>query len=149
MIIYDLDCAAGHQFEGWFNRSEDYLEQEQNGLLSCPVCGSRQVKKLPTASYINTHAKPPQKVPDTAAKAPSEKQLATWNALEKLHDYVDQHFKDVGADFPEEARKIHYGEAEARNIRGSATREEAKALIEEGVEAIPLPVRPYPKNKLN
>lgn len=149
MVIYDLDCHAGHQFEGWFGKPEDYSEQAEGGLLSCPVCGSTNVKRLPTASHVNTRSSTDRREHSDRDKQPNAKQLATLKALEKIHKYVDEHFKDVGADFPEEARKIHYGETEAHNIRGTATPEEAQDLRKEGVEALPLPSRLTDKNKLN
>ncbi len=149
MVIYDLDCHAGHQFEGWFGKPEDYSEQAENGLLSCPVCGSTDVKRLPTASHVSTRPSTGRHEHRVRDKQPSARQLATASALENIHKYVDEHFEDVGADFPEEARKIHYGETEAHNIQGTATLEEAQDLLEEGVEALPLPPRLTDKNKLN
>ncbi|GMR18216.1 MAG: DUF1178 family protein [Gammaproteobacteria bacterium] len=149
MVIYDLDCHAGHQFEGWFGKPEDYSEQAKNGLLNCPVCGSTDVKRLPTASHVNTRPGADRHEHRARDKQPSARRLATASALAKIHKYVDEHFEDVGADFPEEARKIHYGETAAHNIQGTATPEEAQDLLDEGVEALPLPPRVTDKNKLN
>ncbi len=147
MIIYDLNCDAGHHFEGWFKRAEDYVEQKREGLLSCPVCSSTSVKKIPTASHVKTQLSV-SATKDESSK-PSAQQVVSAKAMQMLHQYVDKHFADVGAQFPEEARKIYYGEAEARNIRGVATNEEAKELHEEGIEVRRLPPKPAEKEKLN
>ena len=147
MVIYDLNCKAGHQFEGWFNDPKDYPWQIKHGQLSCPVCGSTEIRKLPTASHIKTGSG--QASANSTQKTLTDKQRATLNALENIHNYVDKHFEDVGADFPEEARKIHYGETKAHNIQGTATVDEVKRLQEEGVDAFTLPQRPVDRKKLN
>ena len=144
MIVYDLHCDTGHQFEGWFTHAEDYTQQKSKGLLSCPVCESIEVERLPTASHIRTQ---PAIVPgDGPAASVSGQQQKVLRALQR---YVTENFADVGTAFPEEARKIHYGETEARNIRGVTTQDEFKALREEGVEVHSLPARSLDKEKLN
>ncbi|MFV1997381.1 MAG: DUF1178 family protein [Acidiferrobacterales bacterium] len=142
MIIYDLRCHNDHQFEGWFKTSDDFRLQKEGGVLNCPVCGSLKIAKLPTASRINRHS---------SAKNPSTGQLvnAEQTLLKKIHDYVDSNFVDVGSEFPEQARKIYYGEAKPAPIRGTATLDEARELNEEGVDIISLPPAPVNKEKLN
>ncbi|HEX19533.1 MAG TPA: DUF1178 family protein [Acidiferrobacteraceae bacterium] len=148
MIIYDLKCSIGHKFEGWFSNPEDYQHQLDEHMLVCPMCGDEAVKKLPTASKISS----------SPAKIPSSELMDIKEAIQpdvareflgKLHEYVDQNYDDVGARFSEEARKIHYGEAEGRNIRGLATADEVQQLHEEGVTATTLPPKPIDKKKLN
>jgi hypothetical protein len=142
MIIYDLACPQQHRFEGWFDNLRDYEDQAAGGLLSCPVCGSDSVHRVPTASRINSL---PSEVPaDAAPGGPQVREL-----LRKVHDYVDRHFEDVGGRFAEEAIRIHQGEVEPRNIRGRASSEEVKALDEAGVDAVALPPRPLDEDKLN
>lgn len=142
MIIYDLRCTHNHQFEGWFKTSDDFRSQIEGKLLNCPVCGSPEVTKLPTASRINRHSS----AKDSSADEPvNPEQLL----LEKIHDYVDSNYVDVGSEFPEQARKIHYGEVESAPIRGTATQDEARELNEEGVDIISLPPTPIHKEKLN
>jgi hypothetical protein len=130
MVIYDLTCPAGHRFEGWFRQADEYQTQQQQGLLSCPQCGSDHISKLPTASRIQVGRK------HAALKTLSESEESP---LEQLRRFVAERFDDVGERFPEEARRIHYGEAEARDICGTASAQEARELLDEGVSIIPLP----------
>lgn len=143
MVVYDLICEAGHGFEGWFDKPGDVAEQQSRGLLNCPVCGSHAVNKKPTASHVVTRSAVPSR-PDDQIHEQEVGQI-----LKKLHEFVDSNFDDVGSNFAEEARKMHYGETEARDIRGTATAEEARDLKEEGIAATPLPPRPLDKSKLN
>lgn len=147
MIIYDLNCDAGHHFEGWFGRPADYVEQKRKGILSCPICSSTNVKKIPTASHVKTQLT--VSASEDEATKPSGQQVVSTHAMQALHRYIDKHFADVGAQFPEEARKIHYGEAEERSICGVASNEEVKELHEEGIEVHRLPPKPVEKEKLN
>lgn len=147
MIVYDLHCVGGHEFEGWFSDAEDYEEQQAQGILSCPVCNSADVQKVPTASHIQTQLPTPSTANLSAEAA--EKHLSPVTLREKLQRYLTENFTDVGTAFPEEARKIHYGEAEARNIRGTASNEEFNGLREEGVEVHRLPAALLDKEKLN
>lgn len=140
MIIYDLSCAGGHQFEGWFKQSDDYANQLKNNLVSCPICGSHEIKKLPTASHINTRT----------AREPDNQAMEIHNkAMQSLRAHIDENFVNVGTQFPEEARKMHYGESEEKQIRGTATTDEVRALTEEGIGTFPLPAISTDKNKLN
>ncbi len=145
MIVYNLSCEAGHKFEGWFQRADDYARQKAEGSLSCPVCGSSRVEKRPTASHINTRSSLSDRQSAMAATPPK----AAAAAIQKLYRYIDQHYTDVGAAFPEEARKMHYRECEEHNIRGTATPDEVGALYEEGIEVFSLPPKPVDKEKLN
>jgi len=142
MIIYDLCCINDHQFEGWFKTPDDFHSQKEGRLLNCPVCGSSKITKLPTASRINRHS--------SAKNSPAGQLVNAEQALlKKIHDYVDSNFVDVGSEFPEQARKIHYGEAKSAPIRGTATLDEARELNEEGVDVISLALAPISKEKLN
>lgn len=145
MIIYDLECDAKHHFEGWFKNAAEFAEQQQNGMLICPVCGSEEVKKLPSASYINKGATQfMARTPSGDSASQSKVQM-----LQLFHDYINKSFENVGNNFAEEAKKMHYGEAAVRNIRGTATADEVRELKEEGIPAVQLPPAPYDKDKLN
>ena len=141
MIVYDLTCDQGHVFEGWFKQSQDYSEQQTAGLLACPLCGSQDITKSPNACHVHTRGARDE---TAAAQAMEQRQL-----LKTLQHHLDRYFIDVGKTFPEEARKIHYGETQARNIRGSSTHDELLALREEGIEVVPLPSFVADKEKLN
>jgi len=131
MIKYQLVCNVEHEFEGWFRDSADYDGQSKNGLVECPVCGTDAVRKAMMAPAI--------------AKGGSRSVRLTeikdqmGHAAERARDYVEKNFDYVGEKFPEEARKIHYGETKERGIFGEATGKEVKGLIEEGVKIAPLP----------
>jgi hypothetical protein len=145
-VIYDLQCDAGHRFEGWFKNAEEYVQQREGGLLACPRCACAQVHRLPTASHVGSTSSA------DAAKAAHEMVALKEKSdalLTKIHDFVERHFDDVGTAFAEEARKIHYGEAKERNIRGHATHIEVRALHEEGVDVLSLPAPVPDKSKLN
>ena len=136
MIKYSLKCVRGHGFEGWFRSSADFDVQAEDKLLSCPACGSADVKKAIMAPAVSTSK--------AVGRAASEKSLrdmraAMNEAAGKARAYVEKNFDYVGGKFPEEARRIHYGEKEARAIYGEATGEEAKELVDEGVSIAPLP----------
>ena len=136
MKVLDLRCAHGHRFEGWFASEDDFLGQSERGLVGCPVCEDKQVTRLPSAPRLNVsslrQAEPTAAVPDTAEHA-----HARWM---QMVNAVLQNTEDVGDRFPEEARRIHYGEAKDRGIRGHATAEDADALREEGIEVVSLPI---------
>ena len=147
MKVLDLQCSHGHVFEGWFASHEDYEAQHGRGLLVCPVCNDAAVTRLLSAPRLNLghgHDAPaaapalPANAPvhDPAAVTPQQLQ-AVWM---KMVRHVMANTEDVGTRFAEEARRIHHGEAENRNIRGQASREETEALLDEGVNILPLPV---------
>ena len=149
MIIYDLLCDEQHRFEGWFKNADEFQQQLQTGLVSCPVCGSEHVQKVPSASHIGTGHDQKDAEPATPAQQQDTAETNQARVMQLLHDYVNKNYDDVGSRFAEEAKKIHYGETEARNIRGLATASEVKELKEEGITAVALPPAPYDKDKLN
>jgi hypothetical protein len=147
MILFDLVCTGGHRFESWFRNSATYDSQTASGEVSCPVCGDVKLKKALTAPSLVTRRsrssdQPAALATPSATSAPALGGQAA-EALAKLRAHVESHFEYVGERFPEEARRIHYGETDARAIYGEATAEEGSALIEEGVDfiAVPWPVR--------
>jgi hypothetical protein len=135
MKVLDLQCTAHHQFEGWFASEDDFQGQLGRGQVACPLCGDTAIAKKPSAPRLNLGAPAPAK--QEVMTAPDANLQAAWL---KMVRHVLAHTEDVGERFAEEARKIHYGEREQRGIRGQATREETQALLEEGVEVLPLPI---------
>ena len=160
MKVLNLQCGQAHGFEGWFGSEEDYQLQRARGLVSCPLCGDAQIIKLPSAPRLNLGAAQPAPSPATtgpgagsgdvegapnhspAAASPAQPaqlqqlQAALMHAVRQ----VVAHTEDVGQHFAEEARKMHYGEAKERGIRGQVTREESEALQDEGIEVMALPM---------
>lgn len=144
MIRYNLICTLDHEFEGWFSSSADYDEQAESGLLSCPVCGTKKVEKAIMAPAVKTARKVEARESD-AAKAMSA-------IAAKIRSEIGKTCENVGENFAEEARAIHYGEKPERGIYGSTTDEESAELKEEGIAAYPLPdilVPETAKTKLN
>jgi len=141
MIVFDLKCDAQHSFEGWFKDSADFETQLTQGLLTCPTCGSATVVKVPSASRVH--------VASTGERRLQELQSQSEQLLRKLHEHIDRHYDNVGTEFAEEARKMHYGERDPRNIRGQATTQEVNALHEEGIDVLPIPPDPRAGEKLN
>jgi len=141
MIVYELICTDEHRFEGWFASAEAFDRQRGSGLVACPVCSSAAVEKLPSARIRRGVQPGPEERP-LATPMPRQAPLAqrATMTLASFVDHVLQNSEDVGARFPEEARKIHYEEAPRRGIRGIASREEAEALVEEGIAVLPLPI---------
>ena len=138
MIRYSLSCENAHEFEGWFSESADFDRQVASGFLTCPVCHSGSISKVLMAPSVST-ARKKDEIKTVAMDAMRRE------AFQKLKDAVAQVkaiSEDAGTRFPEEARKIHYGEADARGIIGQATANEAQELIEEGIEIAGLPVLP-------
>lgn len=160
MILYDLKCGAGHVFEAWFRNSQTFDEQREAQAVACPVCGNDDVSKAPMAPNISTRSKTIAINRDGEAPAPAarssmhamargdgEKQAELYSkalreALEQVRAHVEANFDYVGRSFPEEARRIHYGEAEPRPIYGDASPQESAALREEGVEVVEIPFLP-------
>lgn len=141
MIVFDLACPQGHRFEGWFPSGDDYDRQRERGLVRCPVCDDAGVAKLPSARVsVRREAAPPAPPAPPAPAAPRPDAVAGLPAelVAKLREVV-RATENVGARFPEEARRIHYNEAPARSIRGKASAEEAEALREEGIDFAPVP----------
>lgn len=143
MIVFDLACADEHEFEGWFRDSKEYQKQLDTGLLTCPVCGSENIVKMPSASHIS-FGKSKNAISEFSTIQNDAQHLA-----DKIRHFINNNFEDVGANFTAEAKKIHYGEADERNIHGSATKKEVLELHEEGIETFPVPVTKPDKDKLN
>ena len=131
MKVLDLQCPHGHRFEGWFASTDDFESQQSRKLVECPICGANEVSRLPSAPRLNLSGATEAKVPDAVGT-----QARVMRALREVLEKTE----NVGDRFAEEARRIHYNEAPARNIRGVTTPEDAKALVEEGIEVMPLPV---------
>lgn len=138
MKVLDLRCSNGHPFEGWFASEEDYQSQNGRGLVECPLCADRVVSRTPSAPRLNLSG---AREPQASAQAPAAAQVPEPHALWlQAVRHVMAHTEDVGTRFAEEARRIHYGEAQERAIRGQATPEEARSLVDEGIEVAALPV---------
>jgi hypothetical protein len=138
VIRYSLHCDKAHEFEGWFASSADFDRQAEAGFVSCPVCGSLSVAKTLMAPSVSTS----RRREETTALALDVTRREAMQKLREIVSEVRSNAEDVGERFPEEARKIHYGETEARGIIGQASPVEVKALLDEGVEIAPLPVLP-------
>jgi hypothetical protein len=158
MIRYALTCDKSHAFESWFQSSAAYDKQAKHGLVTCPVCGSSKVEKTimaPRLSGAKKRAEPPAPsapAPTTPTEAPapvamvSPQQREFRKKLKELREHLVKNADYVGQRFPEEARKMHYGETEHRSIYGEASAEQAKELHEEGIEFHPLLVLPDERN---
>jgi hypothetical protein len=171
MIRYALNCDQGHAFESWFGNSAAYDKQAKRGLVSCPVCGSVKVEKAimapslaasgrvgtadprPVPTPTNPTPPPPLQpapMPPIPPKTPvammSSAERELRHKLKELRDHITKNAHYVGQRFPEEARKIHYGETEHRSIYGEASPDEAEQLHEEGIEFHPLPILPDDNN---
>ena len=141
MIRYALTCGNGHDFEAWFGSIGDYDVQVEARAVVCPCCGSADVKKAPMAPAVRRG-----RAERSNAGTSNDERRRTYAFLKNLRDHLKENAENVGPAFPEEARKMHYGETEARSIYGEATREEAIELKEEGIPAVPLPPLPEDHN---
>jgi hypothetical protein len=157
MIRYSLHCERGHAFESWFQSSAAYDSQVKRKLVTCPACGSAKVEKAIMAPQIvskkgrdSTAAAEPASPVDVTAPASTPLMMAQERELRaklrELRDHIVKNADNVGERFPNEARKMHYGDIEHRPIYGEASPDEARSLIEEGVEVSPLPVLPDDRN---
>jgi hypothetical protein len=146
MIKYALACEKDHSFESWFPDSDSYDAQARRGLIACPVCGATRVSKAIMAPAIVGGRKQVRRLPAPPSAAPvallDERQRRLREMARRLREEIVANTDDVGKNFPEEARAIHDGDAPARSIRGQATLEEARALLDEGVGVLPLPFLP-------
>jgi hypothetical protein len=133
VIIYDLKCEKGHAFEGWFQDQLTWNLQKSQKLVSCPVCSSSNIEIVPSSVTIMGKD-------SRAASKLQEKEVSPIKALQALHQYIDKNFEDVGDKFAEVALKIHCGEEEKRNIKGTTTPQEENSLKEEGVQFIKIPM---------
>lgn len=151
MKVLNLRCSQGHGFEGWFASEEDFGHQHDSGLVECPVCSDKAVARLPSAPRLNLSGAraprddaprvegagaPADAAAPVAAGVPAPLQALWMHAVRE----VIKNTEDVGERFPEEARRIHYGETKSRGIRGQATPQERAELIEEGIEVMPLAI---------
>jgi len=139
MIHFQLKCSRGHEFEAWFRSTDSFDEQCKRGDVDCPVCGDIGVSKALMAPNISTVEKSSGESSEKRAREVAEQIL---NAAGKLREVVEENSENVGDKFADEARAIHYGEAEERDIHGESTDKEAQDLDEEGIEFFRLPVRP-------
>jgi len=157
MIRYALNCDNKHEFEIWFGNSADYDKQRKRKLVTCPQCGSNKVEKAIMAPAISRGGKRKQAavpVANDAAPAPASEAVAMMSPQERefraklreLREHIVKNADNVGKRFPEEARKMHYGEIEHRSIYGEASPEEARELQDEGIEFHPLPILPDERN---
>ncbi|MFZ2158249.1 MAG: DUF1178 family protein [Bradyrhizobium sp.] len=155
MIRYNLRCDKGHAFESWFQSSSAYESQEKRKLVNCPACGSAKVERAIMAPQIvskkgRESAPPAPASTEVAAPASTPLLMAQERELraklKELRDHIVKNADNVGERFPNEARKMHYGDIEHRPIYGEASPDEARSLIEEGVEVSPLPVLPDDRN---
>ena len=143
MIRYALACAQGHGFEGWFAASADFDEQASRGLVECPICGDRQVRKqIMSPSVAGTKKR------DVGPPGPN-RQAMMMETMAKVRAHVEETFDYVGDAFAREARAIHEGRCEERGIYGEATPAEVKGLVEDGVPVAPLPPAPPKKSDVN
>lgn len=153
MIVYDLECEHSHRFEGWFGSADDFDQQLASKVLTCPVCASANVVRRPSAAYVNTGATqaPPREKPavsaPTSVAVPQQYANIPPEVVAKVIEHIVKNTEDVGAKFPEEARKIHYQEAPERHIRGTATPREVDSLRDEGIEVVSLPLPAHLLNK--
>lgn len=146
MIVLDLCCDQDHRFEGWFGSAAAFASQHERGLVECPVCASRTVRRLPSAPYVQTRpttpsvAAPPRAdaTPLPATTPPTVDAAAAEMTLTLLRKLA-RNAENVGSRLPEEARRMHYGETPTRNIRGSASADEIGELLDEGIMLMPLP----------
>ena len=143
MIRYALTCDHAHEFEGWFGSSADFDDQQARGLLECPMCASKGVRKQIMAPAVAGTKK------RTQPGAAQPNQAVMMEAMSRLRRHVEENFDDVGDTFAREARAIHEGKAEARGIYGQATPTEVRDLVEDGVPVAPMPPEPPKKTQLN
>ena len=156
MKVLNLQCTHQHDFEGWFGSEDDFQSQLARGLVECPLCGDRQITKQLSAPRLNlstsrgerevaaakadVSAQPASSATapaqDITSLSPAQLQAAWLQAVQ----HVMANTEDVGSRFAEEARKMHYGESEERGIRGQATPEQTRDLLEEGISVMPLPI---------
>ena len=141
MIRFSLICDEDHEFEAWFRNNDDFDRQKKRGFVDCPTCGSKKVGKALMAPAVST-GRSQEKI----ALAMNEMQKKAVAEMKALSQKVRENADYVGDKFAEEARKIHFGEADARGIYGEATLDEAKSLAEDGVGFMPIPVFPEDRN---
>jgi len=137
VIHFNLCCAHAHRFDGWFRSNEDFEKQSKTGLVSCPICGSTEVEKALMTPAIAI-GKEPELLPESKREF--------WQRWQEVARKIRDNADDVGKDFAEQARKIHFGEVKPRAIYGEADKSEIVSLLEDGVEILPLPPLPEDQN---
>ncbi len=146
MIVFDLECLNGHTFEGWFDDRADLENQQEKGILQCPVCDTYSVEPKLSPIAIRTSSAAPSRQAQQALQANQE---AFAELTEKVSQFVEKNYENVGGSFAKEALKMHYGASEHRNIRGTTTQEEEKTLEKEGVPVFKVPVAKKESEDLN
>jgi hypothetical protein len=141
LIRFSLHCDHDHEFEAWFRSNDDFATQKKRGFVECPECESKKVEKALMAPAVST-----SRSREKLSLAMGEAQKQAMSQLKALSEKMRENADYVGDKFAEEARKIHFGETEARGIYGEATPEEAKGLADDGVEFLPIPVFPDDRN---
>lgn len=147
MIVFDLKCATGHVFEAWFGSSADYEDQRGRRLIACPMCGVTEIGKAVMAPRLGSGVVEETRVPVATAPEQAPEVKAMLAALARVQAQMLEKSEWVGARFADEARAIHHGEADQRQIHGQATIAEAAALAEEGVPLMPLPLPVTPPDQ--
>jgi len=137
MKVFNLRCGQRHAYEGWFASEDDFVSQQERGIVACPLCGDTESVCLPNATRLKVSRHAEAVEPAAAEKTTEVTLQSQW--LRAVRQVLSS-TEDVGERFPEEARRIHYGEVEERGIRGRATKEDADALREEGIEVMALPI---------
>ena len=146
MIVFDLECLNGHTFEGWFDDRADLENQQEKGILQCPVCDTYSVETKLSPIAIQTSSATPSRQAQQALQANQE---AFAELTEKVSRFVEKNYENVGSSFAKEALKMHYGASEHRNIRGTTTQAEEKNLEKEGVPVFKVPVTKKENEDLN
>jgi hypothetical protein len=144
MIRYALLCEQEHDFEGWFGASADFDDQQARGMVECPVCGSKAVRKAIMSPAVAGTKRTARDV-----QAQAQNRTMMMEAMGRIRRHVEENFDDVGDAFASEARAIHEGRSEDRGIYGQASPAEVRDLLEDGVPVAPLPPEPPKKAKLN
>jgi hypothetical protein len=140
MIAFDLLCSNGHVFECWFKDSASYEEQKSSGIINCPICNDNDVEKVFSPFAIKKKREEKGEEKKEEKRGEEVHPANPYQALRMINEYLDKHFEEVGANFAKEALKIHWGEAEKRNIKGVATPQEETLLKEEGVQFFKVPI---------
>lgn len=149
MIVFDLRCDCGCQFEGWFRDRQDFDRQEEDELLVCPSCGDGRIRKILSPVKVRRGMEVPDKNTHTLSGEVDLSPEKAEAALRALQDYVEKNFEDVGSSLAAESLKIHYGVEEPRNIRGITTPKEEKILKDEGINLLKIPMPVKKDDKLN
>jgi hypothetical protein len=147
MIRYDLICEKGHEFDAWFSGIDAYDQQRKRGFVECSQCGSNRIEKQIMAPNVGVRSNKSPSEQTRMMTPPADPRLqAMMTMMREMRRQVEANAQDVGDKFVEEARKIHYNESDKRGIYGSATLEDARSLLEEGIEVMPLPSLPEDGN---